>query len=63
MDDDAHRLLGSIDANVKTLLKWGEDHEKRIRVVEKKVWFVSGAFGLVSLVVTWLTKIGWWGQH
>lgn len=45
------RLEGKLDAYISTLPKDVEDHEERLRVVEKRIWSIPTATGLVNFLM------------
>jgi hypothetical protein len=49
-DHRAIETLIRIDENVKQLVKRGEDHELRIRKVEKKQWYHTGGIAIVGFI-------------
>lgn len=58
-------ILARMEVKLDHALTRGEDHETRLRVLEKKVWVASGIAAAVSgLASSWLTNvlgpgIGW----
>lgn len=53
--DSVAVILARIEVKLDTELKRGEDHEARIRALEKRVWFASGTAGLFAgFVATFL---------
>lgn len=49
--------LGAVDANVKTLLERTEGFDKRLRSVEHKVWWASGAVGLAAFLLAHIVRL------
>ena len=45
-------LLGRIDGKLDAILLRQEDHEGRIRTVEKRQWTFAGAVALVSYAIS-----------
>lgn len=56
MSDDHGERLVRIETKLDIALKTHEDHEDRLRSIERKVWSVSGAMGLASFALTLLAK-------
>ncbi len=52
--EDVERLV-RIEEGIVALLARGTDHEKRLRAVEKKMWWQTGAAAVISAVAV---KIG-----
>ena len=53
---DVREKVGSIDANVKILLKRSEHFDNRLRTVEQRQWWTSGAAAVVGFFVSHFTK-------
>ena len=49
--------LKQIDTKLDAVVAATEDHENRIRGLEKKVWGASGIAGLVGAALTYLTTM------
>jgi hypothetical protein len=49
-------LLCEIRADVRHLVSAQADHETRIRVVEKKIWWASGSFAVIGAIFGKLWK-------
>lgn len=43
--------MGAVKANVETLLKHAERHDKRVTSIERKMWWSSGAVGAIAAVI------------
>lgn len=56
MNADDRELLIRVDENVKALLKRGDDHEGRLRVVERRQWEIGGAATVISVLVAYFVK-------
>jgi hypothetical protein len=50
-----------LNEKIPTHVDWVErnikDHEMRLRAVERKIWVVAGAAGVVGAVVTFLAQV------
>lgn len=50
-----------LNEKIPTHIDWVErnikDHEMRIRALERKVWVVAGAAGVVGAIVTFLAQV------
>lgn len=55
---DIHRTLGNIDAKIDCLLEGKDDHEGRIRTLERSRWTAAGALAVLTSVGTWLIQRG-----
>ena len=51
------RMEGKLDAYISTLPKDVEDHEARLRVVEKRIWSIPTAAGLINLLMLAVTAL------
>ncbi len=49
------RMEGKLDAYISTLPKDVEDHEARLRVVEKRIWSIPTMAGVVNFLVMLIT--------
>lgn len=49
--------LGRIEVHSEGAAKRIDDHELRVRVVEKRQWYVAGVAGLVAFVSPFLTHL------
>lgn len=47
-DSDIHRLIATLEAYIKTLSQNVDDHEKRIRQLERWMFMAIGAGGLLT---------------
>jgi hypothetical protein len=52
---DSERLA-RIETKLDAVIERGRDHEKRIRAVEVKQWFASGAAAIVGSIATLFAK-------
>ncbi len=52
LEHDHAIMLARIDENVKSLVASKDDHEGRIRSVEKKQWALSGIGAAVATVIS-----------
>lgn len=51
-------ILARMEVKLDNSLNSLNDHENRLRVLEKKVWVASGGAGLISgVAVAWATKL------
>lgn len=59
-DLEAHDTLIRIDGNVQALLKGKDDHETRIRGLERSKWLGFAALGVIGLKLglPWFTALG-----
>jgi hypothetical protein len=56
---ETHDRLARIETKIDTLITDRKDHEKRIRSVERNVWWVSGAAAVVGwFLQPWLKSKG-----
>lgn len=50
-----------LNEKIPTHIDWVErnikDHEMRIRAIEKKIWVVAGAAGVVASVITFFVQV------
>lgn len=55
------RQVERLNEKIPTHVDWVErnikDHEMRIRALERKVWIVAGAAGVIASVVTFLAQV------
>jgi len=51
---DMYRRVGRIEAHTETLVTTSDDHEDRLRKVEKRQWSVPG----ISIIVAILAALG-----
>lgn len=55
-----NREVGEVKTEVKTmhqkLDKVIEDHEQRLRSVEKKNWITHGVYGTIGAALTWIFR-------
>lgn len=58
LSNEERRMLTEVHVTVtKQLAPWVEDHETRLRTVEKSHWRVFGGATVASGVVAWLSSI------
>lgn len=55
------RQVERLNEKIPTHVDWVErnikDHEMRIRALERKVWIVAGAAGVIASVVTFFAQV------
>lgn len=49
--------LARIEAHAEGANLHVADHETRVRVIEKRQWYVAGVAGVVAFVTPWLTHL------
>ena len=54
-------LLLEVSQNVKELVRVRDDHEGRLRAVEKNIWTAAGFVACLSIFGNWL--MGWLNKH
>ncbi len=55
-DAERSELLVRIDERTKLLVERKDDHEERLRVVEKQVWWFSGGAAVAGTVLAYIGK-------
>jgi hypothetical protein len=50
MDTEDRDRLVRIETKVDMIIELGKDHEDRIRVVEKRSWWMGGAAALLAFI-------------
>lgn len=48
---DLERIVIRIEGKVDTILKVKNDHENRIRFLEKYAWLLLGGIGLITVLI------------
>ena len=56
MIENDHALLARIDEKVTMLLQRDNDHEKRLRVVERNQWVIGGIATTLGVLLSYLGK-------
>jgi hypothetical protein len=55
------RQVERLNEKIPTHVDWVErnikDHEMRIRALERKVWIVAGAAGVIASAITFFTQV------
>lgn len=55
------RQVERLNEKLPTHVEWVErnlfDHEKRLRAIERKIWIVAGAAGVIASVVTFFAQV------
>ena len=50
-----------LNEKLPTHVEWVErnlfDHEKRLRAIERKIWIVAGAAGVIGAIVSFLAQV------
>ena len=58
---DLIRQIERLNEKIPTHVDWVErnikDHEMRLRAIEKKIWIVAGAAGVIASTITFFVQV------
>jgi hypothetical protein len=55
-DEEVKLLIARIDERTKVLVDRRDDHEDRMRVLEKQVWWFSGGATMASIFLSYVAR-------